>query len=82
MYSASIKPDEMKQTMKAPELVAVACSYQSRIQIRNNRGSFNAKSMMGMLALDPTDGSLVITAEGPDEEAAVHAVVHFLLEGF
>ncbi len=79
MYSRSIKLSQLNQSFKAPEFVALACTFHSHIQVRNNLGSYNAKSMMGMLALDPTDGSLVLTAEGEDETKAVDDLVSFLL---
>ena len=61
-----------------PELVQAACQYQSRIMLSNDHSSFNAKSIMGMMALDPTDGPLVVSAEGPDEADALRAIVKIM----
>ena len=78
MYTKSVPFLPSDQNFYAPEFVQLACRYRSHIQITNNHGEFNAKSIMGMMSLNPRDGRLIITADGPDEEDAVNALVEFL----
>ena len=78
MNSVSISLKETKYSYDAAGLVQLACTFQSRLTIRNNQGEYNVKSIMGMLSLNPRDGLLTVTADGPDEEAALSAVVEFM----
>ena len=56
------------------ELVQVACQLES-----DNR-RINAKSIMGIMAFNPSDGmSVDIVTEGADEEAALDAIEKFLV---
>ena len=53
-------------------LVQVASQYESRIQVECGEKRVNAKSIMGMMTLGLNVGeSVVISAEGVDEEAAI-----------
>ncbi len=62
-------------------LVQTACRYRSRIHLSYGTKRINAKSIMGMMALDLEDGdSVCIEADGPDEETAAEAVSSFLTE--
>lgn len=61
------------------ELVQVACQFDSNIHLENNNRKINAKSIMGIMAFDPTEGMTVnILAEGTDEEEAIVAIEKFL----
>lgn len=63
-------------------LVQEASQYTSKVYIELNEKKINAKSIMGMMSLSLTEGtSLVVTAEGEDEEAAVNGVEAFLSAG-
>ena len=71
------------------ELVQVACRYDSEIILEsNNRRIYvedgdrkvNAKSIMGIMAFNPSKGMTVnIVAEGSDEEEALDAMEKFLV---
>ena len=61
------------------ELVQVACQFDSNIHLENNNSKINAKSIMGIMAFNPTEGMTVnILAEGTDEEEAIVAIEKFL----
>ena len=54
------------------ELVQVACRYDSNITLESNDRKINAKSIMGIMAFNPSKGMTVnIVAEGKDEEEAL-----------
>lgn len=62
------------------ELVQVACQFDSTITLENNNRRINAKSIMGIMAFNPTEGMTVkIFAEGSDENEALSAMEKFLL---
>ncbi len=59
--------------------ISVASEYSSKIYIHTENKKINAKSLMGMMNLVSSTGdTLRVTAEGPDEEAALEAVVNYL----
>lgn len=58
---------------KAQAIVRVARSFSSRIFLRDARGTFNAKSLLGLLSLGTKNtGLMTLLADGPDEEEAVN----------
>ena len=60
-------------------LVQVASQYDSRIQIESKERRVNAKSIMGMMTLGLNAGeSIVVSAEGSDEEAALAGIEAYL----
>ncbi|HVP57347.1 MAG TPA: HPr family phosphocarrier protein [bacterium] len=60
----------------AAVLVQTASAFKSDIRIRNKNIEVDAKSIMGVLGLEAAMGTeITIKAKGPDEEAAVSAVV-------
>ena len=62
------------------ELVQVACQFRSTLFLNTKTHKINAKSIMGVMAFNPTEGMKVeVTAEGEDETAALDAVENFLL---
>lgn len=62
-------------------LVQVANKYASRIYLQVDEKRVNAKSIMGMMSLALMNGDTVILdAEGEDEEAAVAGLEKFLTE--
>ncbi len=62
------------------ELVQVACSFDSEIILESENRRINAKSIMGIMAFNPTDGmSLDIVTEGTDEQEALVAIEKFLV---
>ena len=62
------------------ELVHVACQFKSRIAIIDGNKHYNAKSIMGIMAFNPSKGMQVtVETSGEDEEAAISAMEAFLL---
>lgn len=60
-------------------LVQVASQYESRIYVENGDKKVNAKSIMGMMTLGLSAGeSVVVSAEGSDEEAAIENIEKYL----
>ena len=62
------------------ELVQVACQFDSNIVLENDNRKINAKSIMGIMAFNPTRGRTVnIVADGSDEQEALVAMEKFLV---
>ena len=62
------------------ELVQVACQFDSDIVLENDNRKINAKSIMGIMAFNPTRGMTVnIVADGSDEQEALVAMEKFLV---
>lgn len=60
---------------RAYKLVTLANSFVSSIILQDSRGTFNGKSLLGILSLGKlTDRELLLLAEGRDEERAVEAL--------
>ncbi len=60
-------------------LVQVASKYDSSVYVQAGDKRVNAKSIMGMMSLGLNNGeSIVVTADGPDEQAAVEDIEKFL----
>lgn len=62
-------------------LVQVANKYNSQIYLEMGEKRVNAKSIMGMMSLALMNGAtVVLDAEGEDEEQALMALEKFLTE--
>ncbi|GFI25121.1 phosphocarrier protein HPr [Lachnospiraceae bacterium] len=62
------------------ELVQVACQFDSHITLESENRRINAKSIMGIMAFNPSKGMTVnIITEGDDEEEALFAMEKFLV---
>jgi len=62
------------------ELVQLACRFDSEIILESDNRRINAKSIMGIMAFNPSEGmSINIVTEGSDEEEAVLAIEKFLV---
>jgi len=60
-------------------LVQVASQYESKIYVEIDDKKVNAKSIMGMMTLGLAAGeSVVVSAEGSDEQAAIENIEKFL----
>lgn len=60
-------------------LVQLASKYESKIYILVKDKRINAKSIMGMMSLDFSQGDkLAIEAEGADAEAAVEEIANYM----
>lgn len=57
------------------ELVQVASRYESRVYLETATKHVNAKSIMGMMALQLGEGeNVIVMTEGEDEAAAMSAI--------
>lgn len=62
------------------ELVQVACQFDSDIILESDNRKINAKSIMGIMAFNPSKGMTVnIVTEGNDEVEALAAIEKFLV---
>ncbi len=62
------------------ELVQVACQFDSNIMLENGDRKINAKSIMGIMAFNPSEGMTVnIVTDGCDENEALTAMEQFLV---
>lgn len=62
-------------------LVQEASQYASRIYIQLGEKKINAKSIMGMMSLNLTEGEEVtVLTEGEDEEKAAEGIRSFFLD--
>ena len=62
------------------ELVQMACKFDSEITLESNNRKINAKSIMGIMAFNPSEGmSVDIVADGTDEQEALLAIERFLV---
>lgn len=60
-------------------LVQVASQYECSIHVSTTDKRVNAKSIMGMMSMGISAGETVtVTAEGPDEEAAIDNIEKYL----
>ena len=60
-------------------LVQVASQYESKIYVEIDNKKVNAKSIMGMMTLGLSTGeSVVVSAEGTDEQAAIENIEKYL----
>lgn len=71
---------ESKHENPIAELVQVACQFDSEITLESEEKRINAKSIMGIMAFNPSKGmSINIVADGKDEEEAIMAMERFLV---
>ena len=62
------------------EIVQVASQFKSEILLEYDRYRINAKSIMGIIAFNPSEGmNVAISAEGKDESDAVDTLEKFLV---
>ena len=62
------------------QLVQVASQFNSEIYVEIGRKKVNAKSIMGIMAFNPSNGMKVnIVANGEDEAEALDAMEKFLV---
>ncbi len=67
----------------AAQIVRLANTFTAEIRIGKDGMAVNAKSIMGVMMLAAECGSAVsITADGPDAEQAVEALVALVAQGF
>jgi len=67
----------------AAKFVHLATRFQARVLVAREMRQMDGKSIMGILLLAAACGSsLTISADGPDEHAAVDALVELVQSGF
>jgi len=67
----------------AARIVKIASIFDSSITLSIEGDSVNAKSIMGVMTLAACRGSIIeVTAEGSDENEAVHSIVDLIGNGF
>lgn len=67
----------------AAKFVHLASQFQSRIIVARQSRDMDGKSIMGLLLLAAAVGtSITVSADGPDEVAAVEALVELVSMGF
>ena len=60
-------------------LVQIASQYESQIHLVSDDKKINAKSIMGMMTLGLNAGeSVVVSADGTDEQAAIENIEKYL----
>ncbi len=66
---------------RAGRLTRAANAFSSHILLQDGRGTFNGKSMLGLLSLGKLSGrEMTLLAEGSDEERAAKALALLLEE--
>ena len=67
--------DNRADAMPVAMFVQVASQYESSIYVDDAEKRVNAKSIMGMMTLGLMNGhSIVVTADGKDEEQAIEGI--------
>lgn len=67
----------------AARFVHLATRFRSQIRVKSGEKLMDGKSIMGILLLAAARGTVItLTADGPDEEAAVEALFHLVQSGF
>ena len=71
--------DSRADTMPVAMFVQVASQYESSIYVDDAEKRVNAKSIMGMMTLGLVNGnSIVVTADGKDEEQAIAGIEKYV----
>jgi len=74
-----VKPDLWAQSKSVAEFIQKASEYKSSIWMEKDGKRANAKSMLGILALNITEStSISLIADGVDEEIAVKVLGEYI----
>jgi phosphocarrier protein len=80
---ATIVNQEGLHARPAAQIVRLASSFSSEIELVKDGMDVNGKSIMGVMMLAAECGSsILIRAEGPDAEQAVQALADLVAGGF
>lgn len=75
----TVQAQEGLANRTATRFIQVANGYKSRLSVCQPGRTINAKSLLGVLSMKLGKGAEVeVTADGPDEEEALEALVAFL----
>lgn len=75
----TVKDIESKYDHPLAEIVQIASQFKSEILLEYDKYRINAKSIMGIIAFNPTEGMKVtISADGNDEAVAIEELEKFL----
>lgn len=67
----------------AAKFVHTAARFASQVRVTRDGRTMDGKSIMGILLLSAAAGTtVIITAEGIDESAAIDALCHLIESGF
>lgn len=67
----------------AAQVVRLASTFKSAIELEHDGQTVNGKSIMGVMTLAAEYGAVVrVRAEGEDAEAAVAALIELIAKGF
>jgi phosphocarrier protein len=67
----------------AAQVVRLASTFTSAIELEHDGQTVNGKSIMGVMTLAAECGAVVrVRADGDDAEAAVHALLELIAKGF
>jgi len=76
-----LNKDSWLHAKSAAEFIQKASVYKSRIWVEKDNRKANAKSLLGLLALEITPGSGVrLIAQGEDEEEALRDLCEFITQ--
>ena len=79
--SMVVKVNDKTDAMPIAMLVQVASQYESSIYVDDDSKRVNAKSIMGMMTLGLSSGlTIVVTADGRDEEQAIEGIEKYLCQ--
>jgi phosphocarrier protein len=77
-----VKDIEKNYAHPLAEIVQIASQYNSEILLEYDKFHINAKSIMGIIAFNPSAGmNVTVQANGADECEAVEALEKFLICG-
>lgn len=76
----TVKDIDKKYEHPLAEIVQIASQFKAEILLEYDKYRINAKSIMGIIAFNPSEGMTVtIVADGADEKEASEALEKFLV---
>lgn len=85
MYSKEVQVQNQVGLYARPAtfFIQKANEFKSTILVEKNERRVNAKSLLGVLSLGITKGTVIsLFADGPDEEDAVNALIQLISSNF
>ena len=80
MEQVMVKNIEKKYNHPLAEIVQIASQFKSEILLEYDKYKINAKSIMGIIAFNPSEGmNVIISANGKDEDDAIEALERFFI---